>query len=67
MFTGAVTSVTTSRIGPPIDTGILTEGNEGHEEELFLPHTMFFDVTVVTVVTSQCLQGFCDFRGRNKS
>ena len=34
MFIGAVTGVTGSRIGPQMDTGILTEGNEGHEEEL---------------------------------
>ena len=41
MFIGAVTTVTTSRIGPQMDTGILTEeGNEGQEEETFLPRTI---------------------------
>ena len=31
MFMGVVTGVTTSRIGPQMDTGILTEGNEVSE------------------------------------
>ena len=57
MFIGAVTTVTTSRIGPQMGTGILTEGNEGHEEESFLPRTLLFDVTVVTVVTRDQITG----------